>query len=228
VTESMTPNPEPMTDEMLAMVRRTWDGVDSSASRVTVTNTKTPGQLVHALSCAPRDVRRLLAEVERLRADLTAMVRTGEKQNRHAADTERARHEATQHAQMAEAKLDQVLTAITYLQGPEECLERECEEYFDADGEERPGVEYCSHLKAKRLDVDEHLAVLAERDRLSEQVKHVREVIGGARGREKQLLEWAKDIKGGERRTGGQAVALEARTIADRLERALDGTEAGS
>ncbi|WP_143220373.1 hypothetical protein [Actinomadura sp. CNU-125] len=58
-----------MSDETLAMIRRTWDGVDSGASKVTVTNSSTPGQLLHALSCAPRDVPRLLAEVDRLRVE---------------------------------------------------------------------------------------------------------------------------------------------------------------
>lgn len=61
---------EPISDEALAMIRRTWDGVDSTASQISVTNSSTPGQLLHALSCAPRDVRRLLAEVARLRAEL--------------------------------------------------------------------------------------------------------------------------------------------------------------
>lgn len=67
------------------------------------------------------------------------------------------------------AEARQLRDAITYLQGPEECLERECDEYFDEDGDERPGVEYCSHLKARLLSVDEHLAVLAERDRLADE-----------------------------------------------------------
>jgi chromosome segregation ATPase len=65
-----------------------------------------------------------------------------------------------------------------------------------------------------------------ERDAAREQVKRVREVIAGARAREKQLLEWAEDIKGEQRRTGVQAVAFEASTIANRLDRALDGTGA--
>lgn len=74
------------------------------------------------------------------------------------------------------AEVERVTTAAIYLQGPEECLERECEEYFDDNGHERPGVEYCSHLKAKSLSVDEHLAVLAERDRLAEQVQQLRDL----------------------------------------------------
>jgi hypothetical protein len=70
MTELNAPPPEPISDETLTMIRRTWDGVDSTASQISVTNSSTPGQLLHALSCAPRDVRRLLAEVDRLRSEL--------------------------------------------------------------------------------------------------------------------------------------------------------------
>ncbi|WP_433233870.1 hypothetical protein [Actinomadura nitritigenes] len=62
------------------------------------------------------------------------------------------------------AEVERLRTSMTYIRGPEECLERECEEYFDDEGEERPDVEYCSHLKVEPLSVHDHLAVLAERD----------------------------------------------------------------
>ncbi|MCP9947332.1 hypothetical protein [Actinomadura madurae] len=64
----------------------------------------------------------------------------------------------------AHAEAEGIITGITYLQGPEECLERECEEYFDDTGAEHPGVGFCSHLQAKRLSVEEHLTVVTARD----------------------------------------------------------------
>lgn len=99
----------------------------------------------------------------------------------------------------ARAEVERLTAAATYLHGPEECLERECEEYFDAAGDERPGVEYCSHLKAKRLTVDEHLAVLAERDEMAARL----------------------DAQAVEHRETGQARAAEV----ERLRAALDATE---
>ena len=31
--------------------------------------------------------------------------------------------------------------------GPLDCFDRECDEYFDEEGNERPGIEFCSHIK---------------------------------------------------------------------------------
>lgn len=63
-------------DAKLAQIRRTWE--DVKPGQIHVTGTPTPGALLHALACAPRDVRDLLAEVDRLRAEqpLTAGERT--------------------------------------------------------------------------------------------------------------------------------------------------------
>lgn len=179
----MTPNPEPMTDERLAEI-------DERAAHLFeyVPQTEDADRL------AGHDVPALLAEVERLRTELvrweghdavtaTLVSQVEQERDNARADVKRLSAVAKDlqnlveelrtdwkrvDGERAEAKAerDQALTAITYLQGPEECLERECEEYFGDDGEERPGVEYCSHLKAKRLSVDEHLAVLAKLERL--------------------------------------------------------------
>lgn len=51
-------------DERLTEIRAAWEHVEPG--RITVTDTATPGQLLHALSRAPRDVPWLLEQVERL------------------------------------------------------------------------------------------------------------------------------------------------------------------
>ncbi|MFE9432890.1 hypothetical protein [Streptomyces sp. NPDC006640] len=40
---------------------------------------------------------------------------------------------------------------VTALVGTEECLERECDEFFTDDGDEIPGKETCSHVKEQEV-----------------------------------------------------------------------------
>lgn len=40
---------------------------------------------------------------------------------------------------------------IVLLTGSEECLDRECEDYFTEDGEPDPGVERCSHIREQEV-----------------------------------------------------------------------------
>lgn len=54
-------------DAKLTQIRRTCEGV--KPGKIHVTGTPTPGALLHALACAPRDVRDLLAEIDRLRRE---------------------------------------------------------------------------------------------------------------------------------------------------------------
>lgn len=39
---------------------------------------------------------------------------------------------------------------VTVLVGTLECFDRECDDYFDADGNEDPGVERCSHIREEQ------------------------------------------------------------------------------
>lgn len=40
---------------------------------------------------------------------------------------------------------------ITLLVGAEDCLDRDCEEYFTEDGESDPAVERCSHIREETV-----------------------------------------------------------------------------
>jgi hypothetical protein len=40
---------------------------------------------------------------------------------------------------------------MTLLVGGEECLDRECDDYFTEDGESDPGVERCSHIREEQV-----------------------------------------------------------------------------
>ncbi len=40
---------------------------------------------------------------------------------------------------------------LTLLVGGEECLDRECEDYFTDNGEPDPGVERCSHIRTETV-----------------------------------------------------------------------------
>lgn len=40
---------------------------------------------------------------------------------------------------------------ITILAGPQECLDRECEEYATEDGDDDPGVDHCSHIAEEQI-----------------------------------------------------------------------------
>lgn len=40
---------------------------------------------------------------------------------------------------------------ITLIVGTLECLDRECDEYFTADGDDDPGVERCSHIREETV-----------------------------------------------------------------------------
>ena len=40
---------------------------------------------------------------------------------------------------------------IVLLTGSEDCLDRECEDYFTEDGEPDPGVERCSHIREETV-----------------------------------------------------------------------------
>ncbi|GAA1781126.1 MULTISPECIES: hypothetical protein [Actinomycetes] len=39
----------------------------------------------------------------------------------------------------------------TVYAGPVDCIERECEEFWDDEGEDRPGVNLCSHIAAEQI-----------------------------------------------------------------------------
>lgn len=105
-----------MSDETLAMIRRAWDGVDSTASQITVTNSSTPGQLLHALSCAPRDVPRLLTEVDRLKDVLQRRTQEWQDEQTARVAAEQATIAADQRAQQAEAELALAMGPTMYLQ----------------------------------------------------------------------------------------------------------------
>ena len=68
------------------------------------------------------------------------------------------------------AELEQWREAATFWEGPQECLERECEDYFDDDGDQLPGeIEKCSHVEVKTLtpeQVSQALGKLADDDGL--------------------------------------------------------------
>lgn len=40
---------------------------------------------------------------------------------------------------------------LILLVGSEDCLERECEDYFTEDGNDDPGVERCSHIRKETV-----------------------------------------------------------------------------
>ncbi|MEU1663645.1 hypothetical protein ABZ547_08515 [Streptomyces sparsogenes] len=43
---------------------------------------------------------------------------------------------------------------LTVFVGSPDCLERECDEYFTANGDEDPGVERCSHITTEEVCAD--------------------------------------------------------------------------
>ncbi|BBC35245.1 hypothetical protein SGFS_065390 [Streptomyces graminofaciens] len=47
--------------------------------------------------------------------------------------------------------IDTAHEPVTVLVGTFECLDRECDEYFDDDGREDPGIERCSHIREEQV-----------------------------------------------------------------------------
>lgn len=74
-----------------------------------------------------------------------------------------AHHRAlSSHVEALAAELAEYRKAATFWQGPQECLERECEDYFDDAGSERPGIERCSHVEVKTLTPEQVNATLGK------------------------------------------------------------------
>lgn len=58
------------------------------------------------------------------------------------------------------AELAEYRKAATFWEGPQECLERECEDYFTEEGDERAGLDQCSHVVVKTLTPEQVNATL--------------------------------------------------------------------
>lgn len=63
-------------------------------------------------------------------------------------------------AEEARSEVAEWRKAASYLVGPADCLNRECGEYRDDAGDDRPDVQRCSHLVERRLTPDEVGAAL--------------------------------------------------------------------
>lgn len=176
---------EPLSAERRAEIRRTWEGV--KPDKITVTGTRTPGALLHALTCAPRDILDLLAEVERLRGEVTRDKRWSRHFQRSRRASDAARWRAVKRYRQAEAERDQARTEVERLRGEaaaaEAARDRHGRDRDDARTELRYWRDRAEQAEAEREQLRQQLEAEAayqgllrdERDHLAEQVKRVRE-----------------------------------------------------
>ncbi len=54
----------------------------------------------------------------------------------------------------------------TYNVGPEECIEHECDDFFDEDGNARDGIDQCSHIETLIASTKDAMAIEAVRQTL--------------------------------------------------------------
>lgn len=141
------------------------------------------------------EIRQLRADLAKARSDLAGWRAAYEVLSAKTRRFQRAWRSARRGRRKMRARWDELREEFTYYVGPVECVERDCEEYFDDDGSERADVAWCTHVRPVTLTFKEHIEVCEQRNRLQRENDRLRGEMEGIRRRHEELNQRAAEVE---------------------------------